>query len=36
MKPSLTIKWLIETIALQFITLSLASLGLIWFARSGW
>lgn len=36
MKTILTIKWLMETIALQFITLSLASLLLIWFARSGW
>gem|GEM_PF-3235931 len=36
MKTILTIKWLMETIALQFIALSLASLLLIWFARSGW
>ncbi|MBD3559115.1 hypothetical protein H6S82_09610 [Planktothrix sp. FACHB-1355] len=36
MKTILTIKWLMETIALQFLALSLASLLLMWFARSGW
>ncbi|MEW5855777.1 MAG: hypothetical protein AB1861_00090 [Cyanobacteriota bacterium] len=36
MKIILTIRWLIQIIVLQFITLSVASLLLLWFARSGW
>jgi len=36
MKTMITIRWLVETIALQLISLSFAVLFLIWFAKAGW